>query len=90
MGSTITSFHTHFQNYKNGARKVSKIHPNKCNHSRHLPTGSGIFIVNFEHISHLVLVFLLLTLNMQLPAGMSIKNDFIVALTLSDTMEWKT
>ena len=24
----------------------------------------GIFIVNFEHISHLVLVFLLLTLNM--------------------------
>ena len=30
---------------------------------------SGVFIVNFEHISHLVLVFLLLTLNMQLPAG---------------------
>ena len=25
---------------------------------------SGIFIVNFEHISHLVLVFILLTLNM--------------------------
>ena len=25
---------------------------------------SGVFIVNFEHISHLVLVFLLLTLNM--------------------------
>ena len=25
---------------------------------------SGIFIVNSEHISHLVLVFLLLTLNM--------------------------
>ena len=24
----------------------------------------GIFIVNFEHISHLVLMFLLLTLNM--------------------------
>ena len=24
---------------------------------------SGVFIVNFEHISHLVLVFLLLTLN---------------------------
>ena len=32
-------------------------------------------IVSFEHISHLVLVFLLLTLNMQLPAG-------IVSLTL--------
>ena len=30
---------------------------------------SGIFIVNFEHISHLVLGFLLLTLNMLLPAG---------------------
>ena len=25
---------------------------------------SGVFIVNFERISHLVLVFLLLTLNM--------------------------
>ena len=25
---------------------------------------SGVFIVNFKHISHLVLVFLLLTLNM--------------------------
>ena len=32
---------------------------------------SGIYIVNFEHISHLVLVFLLLTFNMQLPAGES-------------------
>ena len=30
---------------------------------------SGIFIVNFEHTSHLVLVFLLLTLNIKLPAG---------------------
>ena len=29
---------------------------------------SGVFIVNFEHISHLVLMFLLLTLNMYLPA----------------------
>ena len=29
----------------------------------------GIFIVNFERISHLILVFLLLTLNMLLPAG---------------------
>ena len=38
---------------------------------RHLPAqnrfkvnNSGVFIVNFEHISHLVLEFLLLTLNM--------------------------
>ena len=29
---------------------------------------SGIFIVKFEYISHFVLVFILLTLNMQLPA----------------------
>ena len=38
--------------------------PERCHWRR-----SGIFIVNFEHISHLVLVFLLLTLNMLLPAG---------------------
>ena len=30
---------------------------------------SGGFIVNFEHISHLALVFLLLTLSRQMPAG---------------------
>ena len=29
---------------------------------------SGVFIVNFEHISHRVIMFLLLTLNMSLPA----------------------
>ena len=32
----------------------------------------GVFIFNFEHISHLVLVFLLLTLNMQLLAGFQV------------------
>ena len=31
---------------------------------RTTPSFSGIFLVNFEHISHLVFVFLLLTLNM--------------------------
>ena len=31
---------------------------------------SGVFIVNFEHISPLVLVFLFLTLNMELLAGL--------------------
>ena len=36
---------------------------------------SGVFIVNFEHISHLDLVFLVLTLNMQL-------------LTREDTVKW--
>ena len=30
---------------------------------------SGVFIVNFEHISHLVLVSSLLTLSRQMPAG---------------------
>ena len=30
---------------------------------------SGVFIANFEHTSQLVLVFLMLTLTMQLPAG---------------------
>ena len=30
---------------------------------------SGVFIVNFEHVSHLVLVFLLLTLNRLMPTG---------------------
>ena len=33
---------------------------------------SGVFIVNSEHISHLILMFLLLSLNMQLPAGMRV------------------
>ena len=30
---------------------------------------SGVFVVKFENISHLILVFLLLTLSWQLPAG---------------------
>ena len=34
---------------------------------------SGIFIVNFEHISHLLIVFILLTLNMKLLAGFNFK-----------------
>ena len=32
---------------------------------------SGVFIINFEHISHLALVFPLLTLSRQIPAGSS-------------------
>ena len=31
---------------------------------------SGVIIVNFEHISHLVIVFLLLTLSRLIPAGL--------------------
>ena len=37
--------------------------------TRTTPVGLVSFF-NFEHISHLVLVFLLLTLNMQMPAGL--------------------
>ena len=38
---------------------------------------SGVFVVNFKHISHLFLVFLLLTLNMQLPAGIPLRKNKI-------------
>ena len=37
---------------------------------------SGIFIVNFEHISHLVIVFLLLTLSKKMPAGYCYPADY--------------
>ena len=38
--------------------KLTKKTPEPCHWRR-----SSVFIINFEHISHLVLVFLLLTLN---------------------------
>ena len=47
---------------------------------------SGVFIVNFEHISHLVLVFLLLTLNMQLPAGYGLNNQVNFSLRMRDSL----
>ena len=31
MVSTITSFYSRFNSYKNGTRKVSKVYPKKCN-----------------------------------------------------------
>ena len=37
---------------------------------------SGVFIVNSEHISHLVLVFLLLTLSRQMPTGILSRSVF--------------
>ena len=37
----------------------------------------GVFIVNFEHISHFALVFLLWILNMWLPAGMDGKRKLL-------------
>ena len=39
---------------------------------------SGVFIVNSEHILHLVLVFLFLTLNMWLLAGLEQKKLHLV------------
>ena len=36
---------------------------------RHQWRRSGVFIVNSEHISNIILLFLLLTLNILLPAG---------------------
>ena len=36
---------------------------------------SGVFIVNSEHISYFVLLFLLLTLNMWLPDGLILKHE---------------
>ena len=38
---------------------------------------SGVLIVNFEHIPHLVLVLLLLTLNKYLPAGLEIVKYYL-------------
>ena len=45
--------------------KVNK----KRHHNRRYWRRSGVFIVNFEHISHLDFVFLLVNLNRQIPAG---------------------
>ena len=46
---------------------------------------SDVFIVNFEHISHLVLVFLLLTLNMQLLAGLDWNDPARINVPLETT-----
>ena len=43
---------------------------------------SGIFIVNSEHIAHLVLVFVFLILSLQLPAGMLASNGAWSYLTV--------
>ena len=43
---------------------------------------SGVFIVNFEHISHFVLVLLLLALNMSLPAGPDLMSSVILEVNV--------
>ena len=57
----IYMFKVHDRNTRARSEIYSKLTikaPEQCH--RHC---SGVFIVNFEHISHLVLVFLLLTLS---------------------------
>ena len=46
---------------------------------------SGVFVLNFEFISHFILMFLLLTLNKQLPAGRNETREksFILLMTTS-------
>ena len=48
-------------------------------HWRHY-RRSGVFIVNFEYISHLVLVFLLLTLSSQMLDGY-VNNELLNSLS---------
>ena len=58
----------------------TRIRCEKCSRQRR---RSGIFIVNFEHILHLVLVFLLLTLNILLAAGSWLSIEASVLLETS-------
>ena len=44
---------------------------------------NDVFIINFEHISHLVLVFLLLTLSRQMLNGCQIDNKLMIELILA-------
>ena len=45
---------------------------------------SSVFIVSFEHISHLALVFLSLNLNMLLPAGSGIRRKALALVKWHD------
>ena len=56
----------HNRNTRIRCEKCSKL-TIKTSEQRHW-RRSGVFIVNFEHTSHHLLVFLLLTVNMYLPA----------------------
>ena len=51
---------------------------------------SDVFIVDFEHISHLVLLFLLLTLNMQMPTGLGLIQLFTSIHKFSYFLKSKT
>ena len=49
---------------------------------------SGVFIVNFEHISNLVLMILLLTLNMQMPTGKALDICTKVRILCLFSLNW--
>ena len=55
----------HSMKFQNNGNFETESTENKLIHrpSRHRQRHSDVFIVNFKHISHLVLVFLLLTLS---------------------------
>ena len=59
--------------------------PERCQWRR-----SGIFIVNFEHISHLVLEFLLLTLSRQMPAEMASPISSVMRLVVNHPTQQKS
>ena len=59
----------------------------KVNNKVSRPTP-GVFIVNFEHISHFVLLFLLLALSRSMPAGYTEKYGSEKALVLACFTNW--
>ena len=50
---------------------------------------SGVFIVNFEHISHLFLLFLLLTLNKSMLAGIKLHQPVMITFEDLKTFDFK-
>ena len=68
--------------YSKSTEKIKGQHARKIPLVRNLPANIYLFkvknrntIVNFEHILHLFLVFLLLTFNKQMLAGLKQKNE---------------
>ena len=53
----------------NSRRGVKYFQSQQKRHQNNARRRSGVFFVDFEHISHHVLVFLLLILNRKMPAG---------------------
>ena len=55
--------------------------------NKDIRTTPFVIIVNFEYISHLVLLFLLLTLNMQIPARLAFTCTKSTIETLEEGVE---